>query len=787
MPIRRSVPKPVRLTVARQRSRFLRPARVDPPPTWPTLKQDTSGTVTTSSPLTFATAPTSGNLLVVAVAGDKASGALTLSPGSWTIEQNLQSASVSDYIAWKVSDGSETTITASVAVPGGNASGWAGEIQQTGTGTWTVLGTAGHVTDENATGYTSWDTGTTAAIAADGIGVAVVAKDSFSAGDTGGTWSNGYTARYKSTVTGGQAGLYVGIKAPETSGTAATSTVTGTGTPSSDQMSGAIAVFARSAPTLIPGNLLTLNQQDIETDSSGWTGINATIGRTSSNPHTGSWALTTTSQAAGDTEAVAASRFGVTPGHGCTLTGWCRPSADRNALVYIAWYAGGVWQSVTGGTSTAVTAGTYTQVTLTDAVAPTGVDEALANLRVVSVGAGEVHQWDTVSALDTGASGGTLAIAGVAASASSATAAVTLTMAFAGAAASTSSATGALTRVTPIAGTAASTTSAAGAVGIFTPIAGVAASTSSATGALAIFTPIAGAAVSTTSATGALTRVTPIAGSAATTTSATGDVTITSGPVTYAITGTAATTTSATGAAGIFTPIAGTAASVTTASGALTRVTPIAGVAATTTSATADLTRVTPIAGVAASATSATGALSIVVVAAIAGVAATTTSATANVTVQQLLNGTAATITGATGAVTLRMVFAGTATSTTAATGAVTQTAAIAGTAASTTSGTATLTMRLAFAGVAASTTSATGAVGIRFTIAAAATTTTTATGAVGIFKALAAAAATLTAAVGDLSLIAAPLVTVRPFTGTTARPGSGTTGRPYTGVTVRP
>jgi hypothetical protein len=404
VPIRRSVPKPIRLTAARQRSRFLRPARVDPPPAYPTLKQDTSGTVTTSSALTFAAAPVSGNLLVVAVAGDKASGALTLSPGSWTVEQNLQSASVSDYIAWKVSDGSETTITASVAVPGGNASGWAGEIQQTGTGTWTVLGTQSHVTDENATGYTSWDTGTTAAIAADGIGVAVVAKDSFGSGDTGGTWSNGYTARYKSTVTGGQAGLYVGIKAPETSGTAATSTVTGTGTPSSDQMSGAIAVFARSAPTLIPGNLLTLNQQDVETDASGWTGINATVGRTSSNPHTGTWALTTTSQAAGDTEAVASTRFGITPGHGCTLTGWCRPSADRNALVYIAWYAGGVWQSVDGGTLTAVTAGTYTQVSVS-AVAPAGVDEALVNLRVTSVGAGEAHQWDTISALDTGAAG----------------------------------------------------------------------------------------------------------------------------------------------------------------------------------------------------------------------------------------------------------------------------------------------------------------------------------------------------------------------------------------------
>jgi hypothetical protein len=159
-------------------------------------------------------------------------------------------------------------------------------------------------------------------------------------------------------------------------------------------------------PTLIPGNLLTLNQQDVETDASGWTGINANIGRTSANPHTGLWALTTTSQAAGDTEAVAISRFGVTPGHQYTLTGWCRPSADRNALVYIAWYAGGVWQSVTGGSSTAVTAGTYTQVTLANAAAPAGVDEALVNLRVTSLGAGEAHQWDTISALDTGAAGG---------------------------------------------------------------------------------------------------------------------------------------------------------------------------------------------------------------------------------------------------------------------------------------------------------------------------------------------------------------------------------------------
>jgi hypothetical protein len=298
-----------------------------------------------------------------------------------------------------------------------------------------------------------------------------------------------------------------------------------------------------------------------------------------------------------------------------------------------------------------------------------------------------------------------------------------------------------------IAGIAASTTSATGAVTAVLAFSGAAATTTSATAALTATLVFAGVAASTTSATGDLTRVTPIVGTAASTTSATGALSIV---VVYAIAGDAASTTSATAAVTLRLAFAGAAATTTSATGALTRITPITGSAATTTSATGDVT-----------------ITSGPVTWSIAGAAATTTSATAAVTATLVFAGVAATTTSATGALTLR--------------------GAISADAATTTSATGALGLRMAFAGAAATVTSATGAVGIRFAIAGTAATTTSATGAVGIFKALAGVAATVTAAVGDLSLIAAPAVTVRPFTGTTARPDTGITSRPYTGVTVRP
>jgi hypothetical protein len=179
------------------------------------------------------------------MAGDKDTGALTLS--GFTQLYSLTSLSVSLYLWYKVSDGTETSIsptwvTSSVA---GNMA-WYGEYQDTAiTGsTWSVAGSASSITDE-ATVLTK-TTGTTAATTRDGLGIAVAAVDSNTSVTTVSAWGNSYAIQYSSTGGAGRGAVFVASKA-EVAGTAATSTFNYTGT--ADQVSAAIAVFAKVAPS----------------------------------------------------------------------------------------------------------------------------------------------------------------------------------------------------------------------------------------------------------------------------------------------------------------------------------------------------------------------------------------------------------------------------------------------------------------------------------------------------------------------------------------------------------
>jgi hypothetical protein len=228
---------------------------------------------------------------------------------------------------------------------------------------------------------------------------------------------------------------------------------------------------------------------------------------------------------------------------------------------------------------------------------------------------------------------GTLSIAGIADTVTSATGSITAVEVISGAAVTTTSATGAVTTRSVVAGAAVTTTSATGALTRVTPIAGAAVSTTSATGAVTLRGALTGAATTVTSATAALTRVTPISGTAAaSTTSATGDLTITSGPVTWSIAGAAATATSATAAVTLRGALTGTSATTTSAVGTLTQRMMISAAGVTTTSATGVLTqRMVISASAAVSTTSASGTLTIRFP--IAGSAATITTASGGLTI----------------------------------------------------------------------------------------------------------------------------------------------------------
>lgn len=202
------------------------------------VKQATSisADATQSFSASFGSATTAGNLLVLTLAGDKNTGNLTAA--GWTILYNQPSSSVSYYLAWKVSAGETTvTVSTSAAAPNG-AELWIGEYSETGTGAWTLLGQAVSVTDEVA--RTTQSTGTTAAVAQAGLAIASAAADSQPA-STAATWSNGFVTRHGLHANLGNGTVFVAEKQIAQGGTAQ-STVTA----DSDQMTAAVAVFARS-------------------------------------------------------------------------------------------------------------------------------------------------------------------------------------------------------------------------------------------------------------------------------------------------------------------------------------------------------------------------------------------------------------------------------------------------------------------------------------------------------------------------------------------------------------
>jgi hypothetical protein len=221
------------------------------PATATTFVQDASGMSAGSdgfTTATFVSPPTAGNLLILSLAMDKSTAAAT--PAGWSAVVNSVQASVSLFMAWKVSDGTETTVTVNHPI---NTSGNMLHIREESSataGVWSLVASASTMSDNTA--VLSQSTGVTGAISNAGLGVAIAGIDS-SSNVTTVAWTSSYTARYTGTGGGTRGGLFVADRQVAV-GPGQTSTFSYTGT--ADQVSAAVAVFAK-VPTGLTAVVVT--------------------------------------------------------------------------------------------------------------------------------------------------------------------------------------------------------------------------------------------------------------------------------------------------------------------------------------------------------------------------------------------------------------------------------------------------------------------------------------------------------------------------------------------------
>lgn len=188
---------------------------------------------------TFDSATTSGNLLLAYLTVDKSSGAITV-PTGFTLVHDYVGASVSVAMAYKFSDGTETTITWTHATA--RTLKQMQILEYSGLDTFDVKAEADSA-NVNTTSQTTGTTATTASASARAF--ALVGSDSKGGTDAGGAWTNSFTSTFTDpgTYDTGCSGLYSAEKDLSSTGTQETTySTTGAG----DQMAGMIAVFYNS-------------------------------------------------------------------------------------------------------------------------------------------------------------------------------------------------------------------------------------------------------------------------------------------------------------------------------------------------------------------------------------------------------------------------------------------------------------------------------------------------------------------------------------------------------------
>jgi hypothetical protein len=186
------------------------------------------------------TAPAVGSLIVTAVAIDKSSGTLT-TPSGFTLLNNHVATDVSGGLAYKVSDGTETTVVWSW-VTSHEACSWVGVY----TGLSSTPEDAKAEANSGSSAVTSQTSGTTAAIAGTPeLGVAVMAADTANNVFTGRAWSNGFAEiAFEPGDNGVIAGMSISEKNIISAGTVETTFST---TDSGDQLWVSVATFKEVA------------------------------------------------------------------------------------------------------------------------------------------------------------------------------------------------------------------------------------------------------------------------------------------------------------------------------------------------------------------------------------------------------------------------------------------------------------------------------------------------------------------------------------------------------------
>lgn len=200
----------------------------------------TSGSTTTSpSSLTVDgavgwAAPTSGNILV-AIASSSAGSATGFSysqPSGFTVIQDHTANAVKSFVAWKVSDGTETSLTSSYTFSG-TLTNWnltIIEFDPTDLSTSSVHASAEDTTNVS-TVVTSQSSGSATLSTASGLAIAIACSTRQSFWTTGLSWSNSYVAQVHTNATNtARANVMVATKVLSSSGsTSSTVSTSGTG------------------------------------------------------------------------------------------------------------------------------------------------------------------------------------------------------------------------------------------------------------------------------------------------------------------------------------------------------------------------------------------------------------------------------------------------------------------------------------------------------------------------------------------------------------------------------
>ena len=198
-----------------------------------TLSGDASSALTTP----FNTLPIAGEMLVAVLTVDKDASSVTTIPGFTAPVIVKSGASITLAYSYKVSDGTEASLTQAWVSTGAGAGLWVGALDPVPGG---VIDVAANFSTSGFTAV-SLSTGTTPSTTRAGLAIALWASDTWNNVDGGRAYTNGFSEVFFNTPTAGagSAGLAVATKTVVVEAVESTYTTTDPG----DQMAAAMLVF----------------------------------------------------------------------------------------------------------------------------------------------------------------------------------------------------------------------------------------------------------------------------------------------------------------------------------------------------------------------------------------------------------------------------------------------------------------------------------------------------------------------------------------------------------------